>query len=130
MGRPAARKCDVIFAIDIHLVMAVPLPSPVPTPLPFFGNINGNVSSNVEIMGKPAATVDSTAKNKPSHTVPSPAFFVRPPTNKGSVASGSSTVIINGKEAARLGDRAKTCSDPVPLVSVVIGTGTTVFIGG
>ena len=43
---------------------------------------------------------------------------------------GSQTVKINGKSAARNGDVATTCHDPVDLpVGTVIGAGT-VLIGG
>ena len=70
MGQPAAKHGDNITATDTHIVM-VPAPpgSPVPTPLlhPFDGIINGGLSSDVNIMGKPAATVDSTADNIPPH---------------------------------------------------------------
>lgn len=131
MGKPAAKFGDQIVGIDTHLVMAVPLPSPVPTPLPFKGKIIGNVSPNVRITGMAAATVGSTAINIPPHIVPPPAFFVKLPTNRGRIVFGSLTVRINGKMAARLGDRALTCNDPVDLpVGTVIATGATVLIGG
>jgi uncharacterized Zn-binding protein involved in type VI secretion len=39
-------------------------------------------------------------------------------------------VLINKKPAARAGDKAQTCNDPVPLpVGTVVATGT-VLIGG
>jgi len=53
-----------------------------------------------------------------------------PPTNQGEVISGSTTVLINGKAAARAGDTAQTCNDPVPMpVGTVVAT-STVLIGG
>jgi uncharacterized Zn-binding protein involved in type VI secretion len=116
MGQPAAKKGDKITAIDIHIVM-VPAPpgSPVPTPLPhpFTGIIDGSLSEDVNIMGMPAATVDSTATNKPSH-IPTPpgTAFQKPPSNKGTIKMGSTTVKINGKMAARNLDTAMTCNDP------------------
>jgi uncharacterized Zn-binding protein involved in type VI secretion len=56
--------------------------------------------------------------------------FQVPPTNKATLMAGSSTVFINGKPAARVGDQVQTCSDPVPNMSgTIIATGT-VFIGG
>ena len=73
MGQPAAKKGDKVVATDTHIVM-VPSPGgPVPTPLPhpFAGIINGALSGDVNIMGMPAATVDSTADNTPAH-VPTP----------------------------------------------------------
>ncbi|MGV0025319.1 PAAR domain-containing protein [Phormidesmis priestleyi] len=131
MGQPAAKQNDRILAIDTHIVI-VPGTPPVPTPLPhpFTGIINGNLSSNVNIMGLPAATVDSTADNTPPH-IPTPpgTAFQNPPTNKGTIKLGSPTVKINGKLAARNGDIAETCNDPTALpIGQVIAIGT-VFIG-
>ncbi len=133
MGQPAAKQGDQIMATNTHIVM-VPAPPgpPVPTPLPhlFTGIINGNLSSNVNIMGMPAATVDSTADNTPPH-IPTPpgTAFQKPPTNKATIKIGSPTVKINGKMAARNSDIAETCNDPADLpVGQVIAVGT-VFIG-
>jgi uncharacterized Zn-binding protein involved in type VI secretion len=133
MGQPAAKQGDQIVAVDTHIVM-VPAPpaSPVPTPLPhpFTGIINGSLSSDVNIMGMPAATVDSTADNTPPH-IPTPpgTAFQSPPANKATIKVGSPTVKINGKMAARNGDTALTCNDPADLPNgQVIAVGT-VFIG-
>lgn len=133
MGQPAAKQGDQIVAVDTHIVL-VPSPGgPVPTPLPhpFSGIINGALSSNVKIMGMPAATVDSTADNTPPH-LPTPpgTSFQSPPGNKASIMVGSQTVKINGKAAARNGDTAETCNDPANLpAGTVIAVGT-VLIGG
>ncbi len=131
MGQPAAKQNDRIIAIDTHIVI-VPGTPPVPTPLPhpFMGIINGNLSSNVNIMGLPAATVDSTAVNTPPHIPTPPGIsFQNPPTNQGTIKIGSPTVKINGKMAARNGDTAETCNDPAALpIGQVIAVGT-VFIG-
>ena len=61
MGQPAAKKNDQISATDIHIVMIPAGPAQVPTPLPhpFLGIIDNGLSSDVNIMGMPAATVDS-----------------------------------------------------------------------
>jgi uncharacterized Zn-binding protein involved in type VI secretion len=117
MGQPAAKQGDKISAIDTHIVM-VPGTPPVPTPLPhpFMGTINGGLSSDVNIEGKPAATVDSTADNSPAHIATAPGTsFQKPPANKGTIKMGSATVNINGKAAARNGDIAETCNDPADL---------------
>ncbi len=131
MGQPAAKQGDQVTATDIHIVM-IPVGSgkvPVPLPPPFTGIIDGALSSNVNIMGKPAATVDSTATNTPSH-VPNGDSFQKSPSNKGTIKMGSATVKINGKMAARNGDTAMTCNDPSDLpVGKVIAAGT-VLIGG
>lgn len=135
MGQPAAKLGDQIIGTDIHIVM-IPVPSPVPTfmplplPHPFNGIINGNLSQNVTIMGKPAATAGSIAVNAPPHIpVPPGVCFQKPPANMATVKIGSQTVNINNKPAARNGDMATTCNDPVDLpAGTVIATGT-VMIG-
>ena len=130
MGQPAAKQGDKIVATDTHIIM-VPSPGgPVPTPLPhpFNGTIDGNLSPNVKIMGRPAAVVGSTATNIPPH-IPQGGPFQKPPSNRGQIILGSPTVFINGKMAARNGDKAMTCNDPVDLpVGTVVAVGT-VFIG-
>jgi uncharacterized Zn-binding protein involved in type VI secretion len=130
MGQPAAKQGDQITAIDTHIIL-IPSPGgPVPTPLPhpFSGIINGNLSSNVTIMGMAAATQGSTADNLPPH-IPQGGSFQTPPRNRGQIMTGSATVMINGKPASRNGDTAQTCNDPVDLpVGTVIAVGT-VLIG-
>ena len=80
-------------------------------------------------MGMPAATLNSTATNTPPH-IPIGGTFVKPPSNKATIIKGSATVNINGKPAARSGDTAMTCNDPVDLpVGTVVAVGT-VNIGG
>jgi len=131
MGKPAAKQGDKIVAVDMHIVMLPSPGGPIPTPLPnpFNGIIDGALSTNVKIMGRPAATVNSTATNLPPH-IPQGGPFQKPPSNKGTIIMGSTTVIINGKMAARLGDIAMTCNDPVDLpIGQVIAVGT-VLIGG
>ena len=133
MGQPAAKQGDQIIAIDTHIVMVPAPPSPpVPTPLPhpFAGIINNGLSGNVNIMGQPAATVDSTADNTPPHLPTPPGTALqKAPSNKATIQIGSPTVKINGKMAARNGDPAMTCNDPADLpVGTVVALGT-VFIG-
>jgi uncharacterized Zn-binding protein involved in type VI secretion len=133
MGQPAAKQGDQIVATDTHIVM-VPTPSgpPTPTPLPhpFIGIINGELSSDVKIMGMPAATVGSTADNTPPH-IPTPpgTAFQSPPANQATIQIGSPTVKINGKAAARNGDTAMTCNDPADLPAGTVAAVSTVFIG-
>lgn len=128
MGMPAAKQDDQIVALDTHIVI-VPGVGPVPVPLPFTGKLNGGLSSDVKVMGKPAATVDSTADNSPAHVAPPGTSFQKKPANKGTVKMGSATVKINGKAAARSGDVAETCNDPLDLpIGQVMATGT-VMVG-
>lgn len=132
MSKPAAKLGDRIVATDIHIIM-IPTPAgPVPTPLPhpYAGIISGGCSTNVLIEGQPAAVVGSTAVNTPPH-IPQGGPFQKPPSNQATIMMGSGTVLINNKPAARMGDTAMTCNDPVDLpVGQVIGTGVTVMIGG
>jgi uncharacterized Zn-binding protein involved in type VI secretion len=132
MGQPAAKQGDQVTAVDTHIVM-VPSPSgPTPSPLPhpFSGMLDGNLSTNVMIMGRPAATQGSTATNQPPHipTPPGTAFQI-PPTNQATIMMGSPTVKINGKPAARAGDQTQTCSDPVPNMGATLIAAGTVMIG-
>lgn len=129
MGQPAARQGDRVVAVDTHLIQPPGTAPPVPTPHPFSGIIDGGVSSNVKIGGAFAATMNSTATNTPPH-IPIGGTFVNPPSNKATIVSGSATVLINKKAAARAGDTATTCNDPVDLpVGKVVAAGT-VVIGG
>lgn len=128
MGQPAAKQSDKIIAIDIHIIIN-PEIGPTPTPHPFDGIITGNLSNNVKIMGMPAAMRGSTANNVPPHIPEGAGPFQKPPSNKGEIIMGSLTVLINGKPAARNGDKALTCNDPVDLpVGTVVAMGT-VLIG-
>lgn len=130
MGQPAAKQGDQIMATDTHIVLIQAGPATVPTPIPhpFAGIIDGGLSQDVKIMGMPAATVDSTATNTPSH-IPQGGPFQIPPTNKATIKVGSPTVNINGKMAARHGDTAMTCNDPTDLpVGTIVAMGT-VLIG-
>ena len=131
MGQPAAKEGDRIVGVDTHIIM-IPSPGgPVPTPLPhpFMGMLDGDLSGDVKIAGMAAATEGSTATNTQSH-IPQGGPFQSPPKNKGKILKGSSSVFINGKAAARMGDTAETCNDPANQpVGTVIATGV-VFIGG
>lgn len=127
VGQPAAKLGDRIVATDIHIIL-IPAAAgaTVPTPVshPFTGVIGGNLSANVFVMGRPAATVGSTAINTPPH-IPLGGPFAKPPTNMGTIVAGSPTVLINGKPAARNGDTALTCNDPVDApVGTVVAVGT------
>jgi uncharacterized Zn-binding protein involved in type VI secretion len=130
MGPPAAKQGDRIQATDTHVVLVPPGPTPTPLPHPFAGAINGGLSPNVKIMGKAAATVDSSADNSPPHVPTAPGTsFQTPPANRGTIKTGSATVKINGKAAARHGDVAATCNDPADQpIGTVIAAGS-VLIG-
>ena len=125
MGQPAAKQGDQITATCTHIIL-VPAVVPVltPAPHPFLGILQSSLSSDVRVMGRAAATVGSVGDNTPPH-IPIGGSFSKPPTNKATVIAGSATVIINGKPAARNGDKALTCNDPVDLpVGTVVAAGT------
>jgi uncharacterized Zn-binding protein involved in type VI secretion len=130
MGQPAAKQGDKIVATDTHIIL-VPSPGgpvPTPTPMPFSGTLMTDLSTDVFIEGKPAATVNSIAINQPIH-IPAGGPFQKPPSNQGKILVGSTGVFINGKPAARQGDMAMTCNDPVDMpIGSVMAVGT-VFIG-
>lgn len=131
MGQPAAKQGDKAIATDTHIVM-IPSPGgPVPTPLPhpFSGQLDGGLSPDVNIDGKPAAVQGSTASNLPAH-IPQGGPFQTPPKDQATVQIGSTTVFINGKPAARNGDIALTCNDPADLPVGQIVAVSQVFIGG
>jgi uncharacterized Zn-binding protein involved in type VI secretion len=131
MRQPAAKQGDKVLATDTHIVM-IPTPGgPVPTPLPhpFVGTLDGSLSSDVNIEGKPAAVQGSTATNMPSH-IPQGGPFQQPPSNRATVQLWSGTVMINGKPAARNGDKALTCNDPADLPVGTILAVSTILIGG
>src|SRR3954466_11313343 len=103
MGQPAAKKGDQVVAVDTHVVLVPSATGTVPTPLPhpFAGVIQGALSSEVNVMGQPAGTGDSTADNTPPHVATPPGTsFQSPPSNKATIAAGSATVKISGKAAA------------------------------
>lgn len=128
MGQPAAKQGDRITATDTHTIQTSS-GAQSQVPHPFSGVLDGGLSRNVRIQRRAAATVGSTATNTPPH-MPIGGSFVKPPSNKGAVSTGSATVRINGKPAARNSDKAFTCNDPTDLeVGTVVAT-STVRIGG
>lgn len=133
MSRPAARQSDPVTGTDVHIVLVPSAGGPVPTPLPhpFSGTLVGNLSSDVFIDGLPAATMGSTATNNPPHLPTAPGTaFQKPPMNRGTVQVGSTTVLINSRQAARVGDTVMTCGDPVDAPTGTISAGSsTVMIG-
>lgn len=131
MGQPAAKQGDQVVAVDVHVVM-IPAPSgavPTPLPHPFSGKIDGSLSGDVNIEGKAAAVLGSTATNSPAH-VPQGGSFQKPPADRGTIQKGSATVFINGKPAARSGDTVLTCNDPADAPTGSVVAAGTVFIGG
>ena len=129
MGQPAAKQNDKITATDSHIVVSVSGATST-VPLPFNGVITSKVSTNVNVQSMPAATIDSVADNTPPHIPPPGTSFKSPPSNKATIITGSATVLINGKGAARNGDSALTCNDPIDLPAGTVVAVGTVRIGG
>lgn len=130
MTRPAAKKDDLVVALDIHVVM-VPSPGgpvPTPMPMPFKGKLADALCESVEIEDAPAAVVGSKAKNEPAH-VPTGGSFQKPPSDEGTVQMGAQTVLFEDKPAARHGDVATTCNDPADKPGGTIIATSSVLVG-
>jgi uncharacterized Zn-binding protein involved in type VI secretion len=128
MGEPAAKQGDRITATDMHFITTSSGQTTL-MPFTFDGPITGQLSDDVRIMEQPAAMQNSTANNTPPHIPPPGSTFKSQPSNRGEVVTGSKTVLINGKPAARNGDPAQTCTDQGgPPAGTVVATGT-VLIG-
>jgi uncharacterized Zn-binding protein involved in type VI secretion len=88
MGMVAAKQGDQIKALDMHIILVPPFGTPVLTPHPFNGIIDSNLSANVKIMGRPAATRGSTATNTPPH-LPIGGTFQKRPANRGTIRAAA-----------------------------------------
>lgn len=116
MTEPAAKKDDKIKSDSSSKVWVQPLGSPPPDPISvtfsYEGPIDKGLSSNVFIEGKPAATAGSTATNSTppiSQTNVTTQGSLRSIVNDiATITTGSSSVFINGKKAARNKDVAQT----------------------
>jgi uncharacterized Zn-binding protein involved in type VI secretion len=127
MTKPAAKKGDRIEATDIHFVILPGASNPIPKSFNFSEEIEGGLSRDVRIADRPAATLGSTAMNKPSHKAEG--SFVNPPTNRATIIEGSPSVRVNDRRAARSGDHALTCNDPADRPVGVVKAQGTVRIG-
>ncbi|MCX7747994.1 MAG: PAAR domain-containing protein [Clostridia bacterium] len=128
MGKAAAKKGDSVKGVDAHLIQTPTPDPPKPMPHQFDGVIDGDVSENVFIMKMPAATVGSKVSNSPAH-LPVGGTFAESPSNKGTVISGSSTVFINKKAAARDTDTVMTCNYPKDAPNGKVKASGNVYIG-
>jgi uncharacterized Zn-binding protein involved in type VI secretion len=129
MGTPAAVMGDRISAVcAIHLIPSpVGAPSPSP-PLPFSAPLLQGLATKVLIAGKPVAVQGSSGFNTPPHIGLHPGDpFMAPPQQRGTVMVGSTTVLVEGKPAARTGSACSVCAG---LPGQLTGTAVTVLIGG
>lgn len=128
--KPAAKKGDQVVGVDTHIVM-IPSPGgpvPTPMPMPFNGMLNGELSADVVVENMAAATKGSKAQNTPPH-IPSGGPFQKPPKDEATIQMGSATVLVNDKEAARMGDTAMTCNDPADAPNGTVVAAGTVLMG-
>lgn len=143
---------DPVIGIDIHLIQPPGPVPPVPVPHPFIGIVydpaglmvgmaisaavsglfGGSFSGPVLINGMPAANTGMQVKGMPVH-VPIGGTFVYPPSNEGTIITGSKTVHVLGTSGARLTSMVITCNDPINLPTSVVMSipmGAPVFTGG
>jgi uncharacterized Zn-binding protein involved in type VI secretion len=83
------------------------------------------LAPTVLIAGSPAAVVGSAAYAVPPHVGIVDAFAA-PPTQRGVVLDGSTSVLIGGTPAARAGSSCSTCAG----TGTLAGSAATVLIGG
>ncbi|HEX6675601.1 MAG TPA: PAAR domain-containing protein [Actinomycetes bacterium] len=129
MGTPAAVMGDRISGTcTVHLVPG-PTGSPVPAPpLPFSAPLTVALATRTLIRGKPAALQGSSGLNTPPHVGLHPSDpFVLPASQIGRVVKGSTSVLIEGRPAAKTGS---TCTINANAPGQLSGTAATVLIGG
>ncbi len=141
MGQPVARQGDMITTVCIHKVKGQP-PGPsspvvAPVPHPFNATLDQELSTKVKIGEKFVALKGSKGMAKGHVPLPPPGTaplgFVKEPDKIGEIVKASSSVNIEGKAVARIGDSVKTCSEgPEPHGVVAPGPGSPVqvFVGG
>jgi uncharacterized Zn-binding protein involved in type VI secretion len=129
MGEPAAVMGDQIIGnCPMHLIVnpATGAPQPSPVPLPFSAALVNQLATTVQIGGKPAVVAGSWGLNAPPHPIHATDPYFAPLMQKGTVVSGSATVMFDGLPAAKTGSPSLCCSTPGNLV----GSAATVLIGG
>ncbi len=130
MSNPVAKKGDQVTGVDTHIVL-IPSPAgPVPTPVPcpFNGILVEALAGSVFVDHCAVAVEGSVGKNVPPH-IPAGGPFQRPPSNRATVKSGSSTVFAEARAVARLGDPAVSCNDPTDAATSHVLAAATVFAG-
>jgi RHS repeat-associated protein len=153
MSLTGAKWGDLVFGIDLHLVM-VPTPTgPIPTPLPhaFVGivfdpggaaiaaamrRLSGGGGGGVRINGMIAAPTGTTVRTLTPHVPTPPGAAFAPsdrPANEGMIVSGSKTVSIAGGAGGRMTSLVTSCGYPLNLptsVCMAVPRGAPVLIGG
>jgi uncharacterized Zn-binding protein involved in type VI secretion len=129
VGQPAAVMGDRVSATCATHQIPSPVGAPMPAPpMPFSAPLVQNLASTVQIAGKPAAVVGSSGFNTPPHVgLHASDPFMIPTTQLATVTAGSTSVLFEGKPAARMGSPCTVCAG---LPGQLAGTATTVLIGG
>ena len=112
MGQPAARQGSIGDRLRTPTWSASAAPAPTSVVLPFQATLTEGLSPDVRIGGLAAAVRGQRGAPTCRRTCPPPGVFTRPPTNQPPCRRASATVRINGRFAARNGDKALTCNDP------------------
>jgi uncharacterized Zn-binding protein involved in type VI secretion/phage baseplate assembly protein gpV len=130
-----AKEDDQVVGVDLHDIQVPSNTGLVTVPMiphPYTGKLVDELSQDVTINDKPAATKGSKSKfDTPGHICMPPGVkFKKNPNNEGEVSSGTvSNVKINDKEAAVLGSMVKTCNDPQPQETcTIIAVGAPVIL--
>jgi uncharacterized Zn-binding protein involved in type VI secretion len=129
MGVPAAVMGDLITgSCPAHLI-PTPTGAPGPSPMPFSAPVTVGLAATVLIGGRPAAVVGSSGMCTPPHVGlhPSDPFMV-PLMQQGIVMMGSTTVLFEGRPAAKTGSTCNLCGG-VP-GGILSGSAANVLIGG
>ena len=128
MGSPAAVAGDQIMGTCVGHQTISPSGSPMPAPpMPFMAPLTTGLVSSVLITGKPAAVVGSGGTNTSPHVaLHSSDPFLVPTQQKGTVMSGSTSVLIGGTAAATSTSNCTMCLGPA---SSLMATAQTVLIG-
>lgn len=121
MAEAAAKQGDRIVSDGTSQVWVLPRgsTSAVTVSFSYRGNLDGNLATDVLIMGKPAAVVGSTAQNEEppdeqETVIAAGDVLTSTIDNTGTISVGSSSVLIHGKSVARDGDQAKTWDYSTP----------------
>lgn len=128
MGYPAAVMGDRIQATCAGHQIPGPSGSPVTgPPMPFSAPITDGCATSVLIGGTPAVITGASGLNTPPHAgLHASDPHAAPPMQRGTVTSGSATVLIEGAPAARATSTAEVC---LKQPGQVMGSRTDVLIG-
>jgi uncharacterized Zn-binding protein involved in type VI secretion len=130
MGVPAAVMGDLITTACVGHMWIPPPPAtgglaPAP-PLPFSAPVLVGTVPTVLIQGKPAAVAGNTGVNTPPHVgihITDPKFA--PPSQAGTVVTGSNSVLAGGLPLANLSSTCTACFGPATLAA----SAATVLVG-